>query len=211
MKRCVIVGGADIRNYARIRGELQDEYFIFCDSGLRHQKKLSVSPDLIVGDFDSHKEPVTDTEVIRLPCEKDDTDTLFAIKEALRRGYRDFLLIGVTGGRLDHTLANVYALLLLDESGAHGRIVDDYSDMELVKKERVFVSPKYPFFSLLAIEGPALDVTIKNAKYPLANARILPSFQYAVSNEVLPGMEAEVSCESGRLLLCRIYEPQSEG
>ena len=59
-----------------------------------------------------------EAETIVLPCEKDDTDTVFAVKEALKRGFQDFLLIGVIGGRLDHTLGNVSLLLMLD---AHGR------------------------------------------------------------------------------------------
>ena len=96
MKRCVIVGGADISNYCRINGIITGEdYIIFCDSGLKHMQKLSVKPSLIVGDFDSHENPQLDIETIVLPCEKDDTDTVFAVKEAIRRGLTDFLLIGV--------------------------------------------------------------------------------------------------------------------
>ena len=88
MKRCVIVGGADINNYAYIRNCLhKDDFVVFCDSGLKHLDTLQVSPDLIVGDFDSHVNPHPDVETIILPCEKDDTDTVFAVKEAIKRGY----------------------------------------------------------------------------------------------------------------------------
>ena len=56
MKRCVIVGGADISNYGRINGIITGEdYVIFCDSGLKHMDKIAVNPSLIVGDFDSHE------------------------------------------------------------------------------------------------------------------------------------------------------------
>ena len=103
MRRCVIVGGADISNYDRINTIITSEdYVIFCDSGLKHMQKLAAMPSLIVGDFDSHENPQLDIETIVLPCEKDDTDTVFAVKEAIKRGFDDFLLIGVVGARLDH-------------------------------------------------------------------------------------------------------------
>ena len=118
MRRCVIVGGAEIRTYDRVRQYFRpDDFFIYCDCGLRHQKALGAEPDLIVGDFDSHEKPETDRETIVLPVKKDDTDTVFAAKEAMRRGFDEFLLVGVSGGRLDHTLVNVYLLVMLREQG----------------------------------------------------------------------------------------------
>ena len=102
MKRCVIVGGADINNYEYIKSCLHnDDFIVFCDSGLKHLEALQVKSGLIVGDFDSHDNPHLDVETIVLPCEKDDTDTVFAVKEAVKRGYNEFLLIGVVGARLD--------------------------------------------------------------------------------------------------------------
>ena len=78
-KRCVIVGGADIGDYARVKQYLRaDDAIVFCDSGLKHMEALGVKPALIVGDFDSHCNPHLDVETIVLPCEKDDTDTVFA-------------------------------------------------------------------------------------------------------------------------------------
>ena len=130
MRRCVIVGGADINNYGFIREKLcADDYVVFCDSGLKHLQHLHTKPSLIVGDFDSHDNPRLDTETIVLPREKDDTDTVYTVKEAIKRGFDDFLLIGVAGARLDHTLGNVSILLYLDSLGKKGCIIDDYSEM----------------------------------------------------------------------------------
>lgn len=204
MRRCVIIGGADISRYSHIRALLQkDDYFIFCDSGLKHMDALGVQPSLIVGDFDSHENPHLDVETIVLPCEKDDTDTMYAVREALRRGYEDFLLIGVIGARLDHTLGNVSILLYLDSLGKKACIIDDFSHMEIVSLEPAFIEDTYAFFSLLNISGIARGVTIENAKYPLHNAEITCEYQYAVSNEVLPGKTARVSLREGRLLLIK--------
>ena len=204
MKRCVIVGGADINNYDYIRSRLcADDYVVFCDSGLRHLEPLEVKPSLIVGDFDSHDNPHLDVETIVLPCEKDDTDTVFAVKEAIKRGFDDFLLIGVVGARLDHTLGNVSILLYLDSFGKKGIIIDDYSEMEIVSNEPAYIEDSYAFFSLLNVSGTAKGITIENAKYLLNNAEITCEYQYGVSNEVIPGKTAKVSILEGKLLLIK--------
>ena len=205
MERCVILAGADINNYEAIKKELRtDDFIICCDSGLKHREGLGVEPELIVGDFDSHPRPDTKVETIVLPCEKDDTDTVFAVKEALRRGYEDFLILGAVGARLDHSLCNVSILLMLHAQGKKGRIVDDYSDMEIVGAKPAAVEPVYPFFSLLNISGVTRGVYVDNAKYPLDNAEISCRYQYGVSNEPLPGMTAHIRVEEGEALLIRI-------
>ena len=207
MKRCVIVGGAPIERYDRIKSLLRgDDYLIYCDSGLKHMEALGRQPDLIIGDFDSHERPETDIETIVLPTVKDDTDTMFAVKEGIRRDFEDFLLIGALGGRLDHTMVNVYSLLYLDEKGKNGAIADDFSLVRLVSRSPVEIEPKWAFFSLVNIDGSAHGVTIRNAKYELDDAEIPCSFQYATSNEPLPNQKATVSLREGRLLLICDHE-----
>lgn len=204
-KRCVIIGGADIGNYESIRPYLQEnDYIIFCDSGLGHMEHLQAAPNLIVGDFDSHPKPETNVETIVLPCEKDDTDTVYAVKEGIRRGYNDFLLLGVVGARLDHTLGNVSLLLYLESRGKTGVIVDDYSEMELVCDAPAYIPDTWSYFSLLNISGKAEGVTIENAKYPLDRASITCEYQYGISNEVIPGKIAKVTVTEGKLLLIKI-------
>ena len=107
-----------------------------------------------------------------LPHEKDDTDSYYAAKEALRRGYRDFLLLGASGARLDHTLGNLALLLMLHEAGARALLVDDYAEMEIVAQEGARVSDRYPYFSLFNLDGSAGGVTVTGAKYPLCGAAL---------------------------------------
>ena len=205
MKRCVIVGGADINNYEYIKSCLHnDDFIVICDSGLKHLEALQVKPGLIVGDFDSHDNPHLDIETKVLPCEKDDTDTVFAVKEAIKRGFDDFLLIGVVGARLDHTLGNVSILIYLDSLGKKGSIIDDYSEMEIVSKEPAHIDDSYAYFSLLNITGTAKDITIENAKYPLENGEITCEYQYGISNEVLSGRTTKVFVREGNLLLIKV-------
>ncbi len=206
MQRCVIIGGADIGRYEAVRAHLRpDDFCIYCDSGLKHMPSLNMPPSLIVGDFDSHHNPHMDVETIVLPCEKDDTDTVFAVKEALKRGFEEFLLIGAIGARLDHTLGNVSILLYLDALGKTASIIDDYSLMQIVSREPAYIDDSYPFFSLLNISGIARGVTIENAKYPLQDAEITCEYQYGISNEVLPGKTAAVTVQDGKLLLIKNF------
>ncbi len=206
LKRCVIVGGAEIKDYGRIKKYLKSgDFMIFCDCGLRHKEPLGVEVDLIVGDFDSFERPSSGTETIVLPCEKDDTDTAFAVKTALSRGFDEFLLIGVVGGRLDHTLGNLYLLLMLDEAGKKALIADDFSEMEIVGESGAKVCDSFSYFSLISIAGNAEGVTITGAKYPLDGAVITCGYQYGVSNEVLPRRTAEISVKKGKLLLIRVF------
>lgn len=204
MRRCVIIGGAGIGRYDVIKTYLREnDFMICCDSGLNHADKLGIRPDLIIGDFDSHEKPDLTTETITLPCEKDDTDTMAAIREAAARGFREFLLIGIIGGRLDHTLANIYILLWLDHRGLKGSAVDDYSELEIVSRSPAYVDDRYAYFSLVNISGKAEGVSIANAKYTLENAVIQNEFQIAVSNEPLPGKTAEITVKQGELLLIK--------
>ena len=206
-KRCVIFGGAGIDDYDRISAYLRDDdYMIFCDSGLRHMEALGCRADLIVGDFDSHKNPHLDVETIVLPREKDDTDTVFATKEALKRGFDDFLLLGTVGERIDHTIGNLSILLMLDSAGKHALMLDDFSEMEIVSRRPAYVDDRYPFFSLLNISGTAKGIVIENAKYPLSGAEMTCDFQYGVSNEVIPGKTAKITVGEGRLLLVKILK-----
>ena len=203
-RRCVILGGAPIGNYPAVKAYLRDgDAVIACDAGLRHLEPLGVTPALIVGDFDSHENPHLAVETIVLPHEKDDTDTMYAVREALSRGFGEFLLLGVFGARLDHTLGNLGILHYLDSRGVPALAVDDFSEMCIVSRGEALVSDAYPYFSLLAADGPAEGVTIRDALYTLEDARITPDWQVGVSNEPLPGRTARITVRKGRLLLIR--------
>lgn len=207
MGRCVIVAAGQILDYERAKSFIQpDDFFVFCDGGLVHADGLGVEPSVVVGDFDSCDAELLSKwsnrcETVRLPREKDDTDTLFAVKLALERGYSDYILLGAMGGRFDHALGNVSILLYLHGLGKKALLVDDYSQMQIVGKEPFFIKDNCSYFSVLTVAGDVSGVTIKNAKYPLENAKLSADFQLGISNEVLPGKTTEVSVEQGRVLV----------
>ena len=209
MSRCVIIGGVKIFDTAKVKSYINESDFIIaCDSGIENAKKLGIKLNLIVGDFDSCEKPDTDVEIITLPKAKDDTDTMFAAREAVKRGFDEVVLLGATGERIDHTLANVYILSYLEKQGVKGLIVDDYSESLIIGENGVNIgqiSDEYSYFSLICLEGEVDGVTIKNAKFPLENAKITPKHQYATSNEVLPNKVAEVIIEKGSVLLVKVF------
>ncbi len=233
MKRCVVIGGAKIGNYEAVRAYLcpDGDYYIFCDCGLDHAEALGVFPDLVVGDFDSHEAPASSesivsngpfagAEVIALSHFKDDTDTEHAVRVALERGFTDFLLLGVIGGRFDHSLGNVALLNSLFSAGCRALAVDDYSEMEIVGARKasgtdacdpetveVFaaeIPDSYAYFSVVPVSGIARGVFEENALYPLSDAVLSAETTLGISNEPLPGRTARVWAREGRLLLVRV-------
>ncbi|MBQ1576658.1 MAG: thiamine diphosphokinase, partial [Oscillospiraceae bacterium] len=122
---------------------------------------------------------------------------------ALRRGFRDFLLLGMTGARLDHTLGNLALLRMLEGAGAKALLVDDYSETEIVSGEAA-VADEFPYFSLLPLGGAAKGVCVTDAKFPLRGASLEPDSSLGVSNEPLPGKIAHIRAGEGKLLLVRV-------
>lgn len=204
MSRCVIIGGAKIENYDKIKSYFdKNDYFVFCDSGLKHQEKLGVTPDFIVGDFDSIKKPETDENILVLPTVKDDTDTFAAVKLMLENGYESFLLVGVIGQRFDHSLGNISILLYLKQNGAKGIIVDDYCEMSIIDKKEKVLKNSCSYFSLISLTKSIDGVNIVGAKYPLENATVENSYQFGISNETIN--DTEISVEKGDALLIKVF------
>ncbi len=210
MKRCVLISGASISDYEFTKKYLRAEDFcIFCDCGLEHAGKLGIKPDLIVGDMDSFTGELPTAEIIKLPAAKDDTDTFFAAKEALRRGFKEVLVLGAIGERIDHTMGNISVLMMLSKNGADAKIIYDRSEISFISSDgasdTALISGECRYFSVIAAGGPARGVVIENAAYPLENGVIKPEYQYGISNEVLPGKTAKVRVSEGTLMIVKIF------
>lgn len=207
--KCIIVAAGDL-SVTEI-GVAQGDLLIAVDGGLEHCGRLGLEPDLVLGDFDSVEgdqlariaewDEKSPERVIRLKPEKDDTDTLAAIRLALRRGYRDFQLYGAMGGRrLEHTIANIQCLLFLKHHDAVGYLVDKGRMCFVMEDEEVrFPVSMEGYLSLFCLKEKALGVNIRGMKYELDNARITNDFPIGVSNE-FTGQEAVVSVRQGQLL-----------
>ena len=143
--------------------------------------------------------------ILRLPCEKDDTDTLAALKEGLKRGYTDFRIYAGTGGRFDHTLANIQCLIYLKNRGATGYLVDGTGMMLIIKNEAVhFQAGLEGYLSLFSLVEESRGITIEGMKYSLEHAVIRNDFPVGISNEFI-GEAAAIAVEDGTLVCMIAY------
>lgn len=200
MRYCWIFGGAPITDDYRVTPPA-DVFIIAADSGYSLVKRMNLSPDLLLGDFDSLKEEKPrDCEIITAAAEKDDTDVMLAVKTALSRGYDDITIVGGIGGRLDHTFANFQTLAYILEKGCKGRLLDTTGEVSLVGTgDYVYPKKENVYLSLFAYGGDAV-ITTTGTKYNLTDHRLTDSFPLGVSNEIISD-KCRLTVKEGRILV----------
>ena len=191
-------------------------YLIAVDGGADYCHEMGLSPDLYLGDFDSVSdfevsvEDVCDAmaldgmektpKIVKLPCEKDDTDTLAALRVGIEKGFEVFYIFGGSGGRLDHTVANIQSLLFLRNNGCKGTMINGSERVFVIKNESVsFPASEEGMLSLFALGGKAQGVSIFGMKYNLEDAVLTNDFPIGISNEFV-GTEAIVTVREGEVL-----------
>lgn len=201
MKPCIIFCAAE---FDGLMAPLPaDAFVIAADGGLIHASSLGISPDLILGDFDSLGYVPQDSRVY--PVEKDDTDTMLAVRVGLERGCDQFLFYGALDGpRLDHTLANFQTLAFLADHGARGWIIGrDYIVTVASEETLRFPDTFTGILSLFCLGSDIEDLTIRGLKYPLEHGRLSASFPLAVSNAF---EQAASSVTVGKGLLLAMWD-----
>ncbi|MBQ4064851.1 MAG: thiamine diphosphokinase [Clostridia bacterium] len=174
---------------------------IAADGGLKKLNDLGVKPDLILGDFDSFDGNPSGDDVLTYPVEKDDTDTMLAVKEALKRGYRTLWISGGVGGRLDHTVANLQTLLFAEKHGATAYLVSDSQTATIVADGMLTFSDACSGkLSVFSMGETAAGVTLRGLHYCAENISLTNAFPLGVSN-AFTGETAEVSVRKGSLLV----------
>ena len=154
-----------------------------------------------MGDLDSISILPKGVQIERFSPEKDDTDTMLALRHALDLGYHSFLLLGVLGGRADHTFANLCALLYLTNNGADAVIIDGGTEVYAIKNGALHLKrrPNY-YISVFPFGQTACGVSEYGMQYTLENARMEQSNPIGVSNE-FQDEEAVISVREGTLLI----------
>lgn len=202
--RCVIVSASPQVSPDFIKSRLRTDDFVICaDAGADAMLKVGVKPNLIIGDFDSAKfiNRFNDVEIVTLPAVKDDTDTMYCVKYALHSGFKDFLFLNATGGRTDHTLANLSCLLFLRNNGASGMISDQYNDISLLEKgDNVLYNLKERTISVMPFACENVCLSYIGMMYPLNKSTVTADYPYSISNVVLSDA-ATVTVHSGNALL----------
>lgn len=198
MGKCVIFCAAEFDALAQ---PLEPEdCVIAADGGLVHTRKLQITPDVILGDFDSLGYTPEGANVF--PVEKDDTDAMLAVRRGLQLGYREFLLYGsLDGPRLDHTIANFQTLQYLCDREAFGWLVGNQYIVTVVKNGQLsFPAGLEGTVSVFCLGADAEGVDLEGLYYPLKSATLTAGFPLGVSNH-FTGKEAKISVKSGSLLV----------
>lgn len=200
MKTCYIIGAgdADIINIEK----KDDDFIIACDGGLEHCKRNNVQPDLVIGDFDSLGYIPVNENTLVLPVEKDDTDTAFAVKYAMEKGYLRFVIFGATGGkRADHTYANTALLAFISKNGGNAYLdCGNYAVTAITNSRISFKSGMKGNVSVFSFDEKAVGVYEKGLKYSLYNDILENSDPMGVSNS-FTGQESAVAVREGTLII----------
>lgn len=196
---CYIIGAGE--DYGLDFTPQEGDLVIAADGGLDRVKAAGIKPDLIIGDFDSLGRIPEEDHVVVLPTVKDVTDTWAAIELGKERGYRCFWLYGCTGGRFEHTLANIQTLANLASDGVECRMVDRTQIITALSCGTMEFGPQRTgFLSVFAHTDRCTGVTLKGLKYELEDAELTNRFPLGVSNEFL-GKPASVTVGAGIAIL----------
>lgn len=183
MKRCFVFSAGSFYGL-RERPEAGD-VVIAADAGYLVCRSLGIVPDLLIGDFDSMEQPEDFSRIRRVPVEKDDTDTMLAVKTALEWGCDEVHLYGGTGGaRLDHTLANLQTLLYLRRGGVRGWLYDRNFLWTVLENESLTVESvaEHGLVSVFCMGDRAEGIDLEGLYYPLKNGVLTADVPLGVSN-----------------------------
>jgi len=197
-KLCAIISGG---RRAPLDGIENADLIVACDKGYQYAEEAGVRPQLLVGDFDSYTGALpADIPILDLPVEKDDTDTMAAIRYAVQEGYSEIVLYCALGGRLDHLLGNVQSAVFAVERGCRVRIIDTDNLLYFFTGGALTLPPREGWsLSLLSLTDRCENVSVTGVKYPLRDAALTNGFPIGVSNEW--SGEAQISVGGGVLLV----------
>jgi thiamine pyrophosphokinase len=196
---CHIVGAGAFsqRSIPRVKGD----FVIAADGGYSHLSAISVKADMVIGDFDSLPSIPDLPGLLAYPPEKDETDMMLAVREGMRRGHDLFMIYGGTGGRLDHTLANIQTLAYIAASGKAGYLIGSDTVLTVIRNRGIeFLDHMRGIISVFCLGDAASGVSIRGLKYELAGARLTGTLPLGVSNE-FTGRPGRVEVKDGTLLI----------
>ncbi|MDR1736398.1 MAG: thiamine diphosphokinase [Oscillospiraceae bacterium] len=198
-KTCFIVGAGECFGLDFV--PRPGDCVIGADGGLDYLEKSGLTADLAVGDFDSLARCPEHPNTLRLDSEKDETDTFAAVREGIKLGYKNFRLYCCTGGRIEHTIANIQLLAHLSQSGLKGFLVGRDSVITAVTDGRItFGADLRGYVSVFSHSEKSTGVFLKGLKYKLEDAVITNTFPLGISNEFI-GSESVISVVKGTLLI----------
>lgn len=203
----LIVSSGTIRDYNRLELVVKESDFIICaDGGMDHLLAINKRPDLVIGDLDSISESSlnyiknNNVTVEKYSSIKDTTDTDLAMEYLIDNGFKEITLMGVTGTRQDHTMANILLLNTLHNKGIRGKIVDDNNIIQLIDDylELEFIEKSY--VSVIPITEEGIVVSLLGFFYNLEEETIMFGSTYGISNKIIDN-RGIIKIHSGKALV----------
>ena len=196
---CYIIGAGE--NYGLNFTPTTEDLVIAADAGLRYLEQCGIAANLVIGDFDSLDVTPKHPNTLALNPEKDDTDMYAAVHEGIKAGYSVFHIYCGTGGRIDHTIANLQLLAYLSQNGMQGFLFDKDSVITAITNWKIAFD-KIPsgYISVFSYTEKAEGVYRQGLKYELNNATLTNTFPLGVSNEFI-GKKSSISVSTGTLLI----------
>lgn len=179
------------------------DYVICADAGYVYAEKFGYTADCLIGDFDTLNPPEEKSykEILKYNSEKDDTDTMLAVKNALNKNATEIYIFGALGGRFDHTFANVQALNYISQNSSQGIIITENEYMTILNPGKYTFKKKNDFyFSVFSIADESTGVCLRGVKYTLENGTLSSNFPLGVSNIITDDF-AEISFKNGKILI----------
>jgi thiamine pyrophosphokinase len=210
MSKAVIITNGTINDYSFIKDLIdENQDFIICaDGGIKHASRAGIDPHALIGDFDSAPtETLTlfkrkGIPIIRYPANKDKSDTELALDYAVENGFKDLLLIGGFGDRMDHSLANIMLLISLSLKGFKVRAIDEKNDLQVCLDEVKITGKEGDYISLIPITSKVIGVTTHGLFYRLKNADLEFGSSLSLSNR-LTAENGWVKIQDGVLLVIK--------
>lgn len=203
MTKIALFAGGTIDSF-----QMDFDLFIGVDGGSLFLIEQGICPDLAVGDFDSVSEEELalicsqSKEVLQAQPEKDDTDLELAVKVVFARyPQAQVTIFGAFGGRLDHTLANIF-LPSNPEIVSYMqqiRLCNAQNELRYCPQGRHEVKPVAGMNYLAFMPADDGRLTIEGAKYPLNESNYFFKKVYA-SNEFIDE-PVFLECQSGYVIV----------
>jgi thiamine pyrophosphokinase len=207
--RALIITGGTLLDTELVNKYRHNHDLIICaDAGANYLAKAQITPDVLVGDFDSIDSEVLDNlkkinvKIIKYPIEKDCTDTQLALKYAFNLCCSAITILGGIGDRIDHTLANIYLMLDVINRDIDCIMENDYCKIILSKGYVEIHGNLGDTISLLPLTDKVEGIDIEGFKYPISNGFMEKQNPYGISN-ILDSVKATISHKVG--ILAVIY------
>lgn len=197
---CLIISGGEF--FSVSKDEIKADFVVACDTGYDYAKKIGIVPNVVIGDFDSVENEIDENiEQIKFSSEKDDTDTLCAVKYAIKNGASEIKIIFAFGGRFDHSFSNIQTGVFAVKNGIKVSLLGKNEKAYIIRNSSIEIKrEKNCYLSVFSLSDESRGVSESGTKYTLKDAKLTNDFPLGISNE-WKSNKAIISVKNGILMI----------